>query len=612
MKVTIGTQKVNLDEKDVLGSGGEALVLRYGTRAVKIYHNPTPERAKKLQAMTAARPNLPSQVIFPHELVYDAKNKEVIGFSMAALPDTLHPLAGLSNKNFRATHGVTLCQVANLFLRLHLTLQEIHRAGLIVGDFNDQNVLFEGTEATFIDVDSYQWGSYGCPVATEPFLDPALYGLDLSKQAYFQPQHDWYSYAVQLFRALLLAHPYGGTHAKVKGLTDRATQRLTVLSPDVNYPKIALSPNFLSDDLAGVFLNIFGGGGRGVFPLATLAEYANTLTDCQTCGANYPSSRKFCPACQALVAFVLPKIKSGAGIGAEELLAVSGVIVALAVYGEKVYCVVREENSAVLYVIERNAAPRRIQLFKWLPGASYAFMDGYLLVNPHATSNIMVFEVGQSACKPLFKTTSERYNGAAVLGAIAKYFYRIAGGMLLRCEIKYGQAVERPLTSVAEGQTWFTVHTAPDGDEIVTGFSRIFRDYEWFRVGKSGRETLALPPLEADEALTDFAVKPGGLILRQTRQQGNDFLRLDAANPALSQKRQLTPGELPNIGGSLYQNGVALWAEDAGMVKEALASRQRVELSATAPYLNGSSRLALSSSGILAATDNRVWRLSLS
>lgn len=615
MKVKIANQVLNLDEKDVLGSGGEALVLRYGSEAIKLYHDPTPDRAKKLQDLLRLKPSLPSQVIFPLSEVYDPKGKQIIGFSMRALADRLHPLSGLSNKNFRTLHNITFVQVAELFQQIHLTLQAIHRAGLVVGDFNDQNVLFEGSEATFIDVDSYQFAGYPCPVATEPFLAPELYGLDLTKQPYFKPENDWYSYAVLLFRALLLAHPYGGTHPQYKLLTARAANRLTVFNPEVTYPKIALNPNFISDDLANVFERFFGQGWRGMFPLAALTEYVTTLQECPTCHATYPATRKFCPACQAFIQFVLPKIKIEAGIRAEELLAASGPLVAFAIFGDKIYCVAHEENAAVLYIKEKDRAAQRLQLFKWLPGARYEFMNGYLVVNPHATSDLLVLEILPSAVKPLCKTKTDRFSGQGVFATSDRYLYRIAGGMLMRGEIKLGQLVERSLTSVLEGQTWFTVATAPDGEDVLTGFGRIFRDYEWFRFGKNGRETLAVPPLEPDDALLDFAVKDG-LVLRQTRRQGVEALRLEAFDSTgkvlFQQKRILTPGEdAPYLSGTLYRAGVALWPGADGIVREQVQTRQRSELSATAPYVNPASQLALFGGSILAATDQRLWQLTL-
>ncbi len=615
MKVVINNKRVNLDNKDVLGSGGEAVVLRYGSEAVKLYHDPTSARARKLEELLQMQLSLPAEVVCPSAPVYDQSGATLLGFTMPALPDRLAALSSLSNKGFRAAHGVTLCQVTSLFLRMHAIVEAIHRAGLVVGDFNDLNVLFEATEPAFIDVDSYQFGAYPCPVATEPYLDPQLYGLDLSARPSFRPEHDWYSFAVLFFRSLLLAHPYGGTHPHIKQLTQRAEQRVTVFHPEVTYPKIALSPNFLNDELAGVFHQIFGQGWRGVFPGEVLTQYAADLTECSTCRAWFPASRRVCPACQGQLAFVLPKFKVAAGIRAEELIVALGPIIAFKIIGERLYCVAREENLAVLYTKEPGQPSRRIELFKWLSGARYDFMDGYLVVNPHASPDLLLLELAATGVKQITKTTTGRFNGQAVFATTAQALYRTAGGMLLRGEIKYGQLVERPVTAIQEGQSWFQVGTDRQGQEIITGFSRVFRDWQWFGVERVGRSDLPISVLEADEAVTEWAVKPG-LILRKTRQAGVAYLRLDAfdakGQAVFAQRRKLQDDdESQNIETALYSGGVALWPGTNGLVKEQLEQRQRTELSATGPYVNAATRLGQFSGGLVAATDNQIWSLVL-
>ncbi len=612
MKVLINNKLVKLNERDVLGAGGEALVLRHEAAAVKLYHDPTLARAAKLEALLQLNPNLPPSVIFPDSPVYDQTGGQLIGFTMPALPGRMEVLAGLSNKSFRASHNVTLPQVAGLFRAIHPVVQAIHQAELVIGDFNDLNLLFDATNLAFIDVDSYQFDKWPCPVATETYLDPRLYGCDLTARPAFSPENDWYSFAVLLFRSLLLAHPYGGTHPQVKLLTERVRQRLTVFHPDVTYPKIGLSPAYLSDELAGVFQQIFGAGKSGVFPLASLEKYAAELIECSTCQAWFPSGRHFCPACQSLTTFVMPPVQLEAGVQAEELLSAAGPIIALRVVGQKLYAVAHEETSAVLYTIEPGQPPQRQPLFKWLPGARYEFMDGLLIVNPYATGDLLLLKIEPGGVTPLTKTSTGQFNGQAVFATTGSALYRTAGGMLMRGELKFGQLVERPVSAILEGQTWFQTHADSDGAAVVTGFSRIFRQLEWFQITeRGGRTPLAITPLLPDEAMTEWAVKPG-LVLRQTHQAGVNYLRLDALDPKgnllFTQRRFLDEATEPkNIEGMLYANGVALWPGSTGLLREQLEKRLEVTLSATAPYLTPASRLALYHGNLLTVTDNRVW-----
>jgi hypothetical protein len=313
-----------------------------------------------------------------------------------------------------------------------------------------------------------------------------------------------------------------------------------------------------------------------------------------------------------MLAFVLPRIKLEAGIAAEELIAAAGPVIALRVIGKRLYCLAREEDLAVLYTKEPGQAAQRKMLFRWLPGASYRFMQDYLVVNPAGSPDLMMLDITQGEAKPLLKTTTGQFNGQAVFATTAEALYRMAGGMLLRGTFKYGQLVERPVTAVLEGQTWFEVSDGAHDEEVITGFSRVFREWHWFQVTHNERRELAISQPDANEIVTGWAVKPG-LILRQTRQAGLDFLRLDGLDakgaPLFSQRRKFAD---ENIAGGLYSAGVALWPGMDGLVKERIEPGQRAELPATGPYVNNGSVLDHYNGGILAITDNRVWGLKLS
>ncbi|HEX2913090.1 MAG TPA: hypothetical protein VH186_19955 [Chloroflexia bacterium] len=620
MKVVINNRKINLDERAVLGSGGEAVVLSFENEAIKLYHRPTAAHAAKLLDLLRLGPQLPPQVIMPTAPVFDSSGRDLIGFSMPALPGKLAVLSSISNKGFRAAQGITLGQVSSLFMQIHATLEAIHSAGLVIGDFNDLNVLFEGSSASFIDVDSYQFGPYPCPVATEAFLDPLLYDLDLTRGPSFRPENDWYSFAVLLFRALLLAHPFGGTHPKVKLLTARAREGLTIFDPAVTYPKIALSPAFLSDDLASVFHNYFARGWRGPFPEAVLAAYATELQTCSSCGACFPYSRKNCPACQTMAVYSPPAASKLKGVRITEVLAADGPILACRVYGSRLYSIVREDNSVVLYIIQRDALVQRLVLCKWSPGMRFDFMENCLVINPYGSAELLLFQVEGVEVTPLLKTTTGLFAGQAVFATTARELYRIAGGLVLRGELRGSQLVERPLTSVLEGQTWFTASATPDGANIITGFERIFRTYKWFQLSHTGRMDLEVTPLELDEALLDYAVKSDGkqtLILRKTRQAALTNLRLDlldSAGKLLFESRQQSGSAAEddvNLFGGLYSAGVLLSAGEDNLLKERLQSSQKTQLSLEGACVNSTSQLLIYGNELLAVTDNRIWKLEL-
>ncbi len=619
MQVLINNRRVNLGERDVLGSGGEAVVFKHKNWAVKIYHDPTPARAAKLLGLLQFSASLPAEVIAPRQPVFDLTGQQIVGFTMETVPPQMLPLSNLRNRALRANYGFNNRQVAELFLAIHPLLTRLHAAGLVIGDFNELNLLFEAARPVFIDVDSYQFGPYACPVATEACLDPRLYGLDLAAKPVFRPEHDWYSFAVLLFRSLLLAHPYGGTHQKVKKLTDRAGQGLFVLASEITYPKIALTPWLLSDELLEVFQGIFTGQKREIFPLAVLGSFVQGLQECTTCREWFPASRRTCPLCQPPTSFCFTSPVQVPGLQAGEWLAAGGEIVASYTTGDKIYLLARVGDRAVVYLVKGKGQHTRAELFRWLPGASYAFMEDALVVNPAGSGELLLLRLENTGrVTPLLRTTTGHFEGRAVFAATARYLYRLAGGMLMQGELQDGHLLERPLSAVLEDQTCFEAFREGAG-EFVAGFSRVFKNYEWFCLDKAGRSALRVTPLEPDETLLGYSFKPGRperLLIRQTRQAGLDYLRLDVFSNEgkMLLAKRLPAGETDSFESrekGLFQAGVLVWPGGKGLLKENLSQGKRAEIAAD-PYLNAATHLLAHRDGLLAVTGNRLWKLTLS
>jgi hypothetical protein len=612
MKVLIDGQKINLSPKNIIGTGGEATVSRVKDFAVKVYHRHDPRREQKLRDFLAQdyAQKLPVEVIAPQKLVYSEDGKAVIGFAMPLVAQGFEPLAMLANRIWRANHAVTTAQIAAIFGNLHTTLANIHAVGLIVGDLNDQNELFCEDAIAFVDVDSWQFGTYPCMVATEAYCEPRLYGLDLSRQPNFTANDDWYAYAVLVFKSLLGVHPYGGTHPKVKLLPKRAGQRLPVLCPDVIYPKTGLHPNFLSDDLAQVFWQIFADGRRGEFPKNTLTEYAQDLIECKQCKAWYPASRQDCPACfAAKLAFVLPTKRVTGGVTCQTLIKAQGVIVWWRVLGSAVYAIANEENIAVIYIYRQNAPLQRSELFRYRRGMSFAlFADAYLAVSPgDASQDLLILEL--ATAKPVTRTTTGLFGDKQAIFGGNRYLYRLAGTMLMRGEIRFGQLVERAILPVSDGQTWLKV--SPD-NEAVFGYFRSFNYYEYFWQGENGRHTVHLPELEPGESLQAIEVvfdSNSLLVARQTRKNGQDWLRLEVSDlqgNLISQ--EVRRADDLNLHGLAFANGVLLYATNQGIGREKLptAKNQPLVMTDTAEYVSEGDQLQPYGNGLLVIGANQI------
>ncbi|GMU11034.1 hypothetical protein [Corallococcus caeni] len=316
MDVWLEGKKVRLDPQRALGKGGEADVYDLGDgRALKVFKRPehpdylglVPEQAaakarlaehqRKLRAFPTG---LPARVVTPQALATDKKGLEVLGYAMRKL-DGVEPLRRWSEPAFRRAGGKA-ADAVTVLAGLHRVLGAVHAGGVVVGDFNDLNVLTVGTDAYFIDADSFQFGPYVCPVFTEKFLDPLR--LDAGAQALTPArpatvESDWYAFAVTVMQSLLCVGPQGGIHKpKAQGArlnaVGRLLQRVTVFHPDVQYPKPALPRASLPDEVLHLFHQVFVEDRRGAFPLPVLEGLRFTV--CASCGLEH--ARASCPTCQ--------------------------------------------------------------------------------------------------------------------------------------------------------------------------------------------------------------------------------------------------------------------------------------------------------------------------
>ena len=294
--VFMGGKRVRLEDRDLLGVGGEGRVFRAGDRAIKVFFTMTDERKKKLAAFPTA---MPGRVIGPLDLCTDAKGV-VIGYAMRAL-DGAVDAHRLAQRKWRES-AMRAPEVLRVFQELAATVAQLHAMGVVVGDLNDGNVVLTPPQAPspwqpwFIDADSMQWRGFPCTVAHERFLDPRLYGVDLAHTGALSRESDWYALAVLLFSSLLFVHPYGGAHASFPTLLRRAEGRHSVLRGDVKLPHAALRPDVLPDDALAWFTSVFDRDARAPLPAGILES---RFVRC-SCGVEH--ARRVCPMCTVAVA----------------------------------------------------------------------------------------------------------------------------------------------------------------------------------------------------------------------------------------------------------------------------------------------------------------------
>ncbi len=635
MQVFIDSQRFTLDNSNQIGAGGEATVFKVKLNgqwmAAKIYHKPTPQRAKKLEVFLTKSFSLDTgKIALPLYVIYSqsgqAIGKTVLGPVMPFFTGGFEEVIKLSNKNHRATYLISSKTVAEIFLDGLESIRSIHQNGLVIGDFNDLNVLFRDFLMLFIDVDSWQFDSFPCPVGTEQFLAPELYNIDLSKRPVFKPEHDWYSYAVMLFKSLLLIHPYGGNHKSIRTLLERAQKRVSVFNRDVPYPKIALSPDLLTDDLAGVFEDYFSKGKRTPFPENILRKYANSLVECSGCKTYYPSNRNQCPICTARTLIIVqkPSIVTK-GVTVTEFIRTGGPIVFHKVISTTIFVLAYENGKTVLYTKPEGFGADRTELFDELPGAHYEIFGGNTLVANLPNSNdLLLFDLGNHTIKGILTTQSETFaNRRSVFGTSDNYLLRIVKGSLLYGYLQNGRLAEKPLRSVMSEQTWFNVKQHDNlGKPTVCGFFQVL-DRQLFWLTWEGRsyDNLAVGELEPGESQVDLSVRFSStdvVIRRLTQLKGIRYIRTDVvdsngkviySSPMIKEEKHPNP----YLHGLAYSGRRILSASDNGILQESLESNGTIKtFDATKHEIAEGNSLLPYEGGLLVVTDDSVKHLVLS
>jgi DNA-binding helix-hairpin-helix protein with protein kinase domain len=156
-----------LDTDARVARGGEACiypVLGEPSLFAKVYHEPTPERGKKLEVMIANPPRNPTEAqkhrayAWPSELITSPDGRVTVGFLMPRVSG-MREIFDFYNPANRRKH----CAYFD-FRYLHQTARNLagiigalHATGYVIGDVSQRNCLVSDTAmVTMLDTDSYQ------------------------------------------------------------------------------------------------------------------------------------------------------------------------------------------------------------------------------------------------------------------------------------------------------------------------------------------------------------------------------------------------------------------------------------------------------------------------
>ncbi|MCB8948368.1 MAG: hypothetical protein H6653_10180 [Ardenticatenaceae bacterium] len=491
--IYIQNQRYQLDAADLIQSGGEGMVFGLGNTAVKLYHQPSARYQTKLNHWFTQQWQLPPDVLAPCAPVQDKKG-QLIGLQMAKLPAHAQPIKRLSQPNFWQQHALRTGQIVPLLQRLHQTLNRLHQLQIVVGDLNENNIFFtppgpNGSEAFWIDVDSYQFGSFPCPVAMPAFLDPTLYHVsNFGERPYFTPLTDWYAYAVLLVKSLLQVHPYGGMHRQHKTIQARATAGVSLFDSDVTLPPNVHPPETLSDDLLHHLHTIFARGERRPFPAHLLQQYAQNLRTCPHCGLDFPANRRGCPACSHPTPVPTQPISAA---GPRTLLRVDGFIEA--VFGQpngRLLIIYRQGEQVRLVRAGIGGVISDVALFSGQPGyrfGAFTLPNGhdFLVVNPPHRPQLLLLDIHTAQPQQVTLLETALFKNTAVFATTPHHLYRISGGWIMRGTVRHGNYLEEPIGTAHQAQT--QLFGDPHSDRIA-GFHRIFAQHRFFTIGPDGTE----------------------------------------------------------------------------------------------------------------------------
>lgn len=214
--------------KQIASSGeGEVWETNLNGYLAKIYHNPTPERIKKLEVMIANPPDDP-MLQYNHTAIAWAKdllvnqNGATVGFLMPAIQNSQElPSVYLPKLRKRRVPGFNWYYLHIAALNTAWIIQAIHAKGYVLGDIKPQNILVSDRAlVAVIDTDSFQVRDvrsgkvYRCTVGSEGFTPVELLGQDFSTTDQTEV-HDRFRLAVLIHYLLFGCHPFSGEWQEV-------------------------------------------------------------------------------------------------------------------------------------------------------------------------------------------------------------------------------------------------------------------------------------------------------------------------------------------------------------------------------------------------------------
>lgn len=621
MDVYLNQKQIRLDPSQSIGKGGEADVydLQNGN-VVKIFKQPDhpdlnglPHEQKAAENRLATHQKklpafprgLPPNVVCPIELATNKIGKKIVGYTMHFLKGK-EVLLRYSDRSFRQA-GISNESVVRIFKSLHQTVLGLHKLNVVIGDFNDLNVLTDSKDAFLIDADSFQFSSFFCQVFTDRFVDPLLCDQNSQNLMLIKPHNvnsDWYAFGIMLMQSLLFVGPYGGIYKpKDKGKkishNARPLHRITVFDSEVHYPKPATPYGVLPDDLLNFFYAVFVKDKREDFPNKLLEEIK--WTKCPACKTEH--ARNICPNCTQIAPAAI-----------KEVTEIRGTVTATRFF---------QTHGTILFASYQNGKLR------WLYNEHGKFRrEGDVVVTEGDSDPQMRFRIslnltliaknGQmivlSQGKEPHRISVDSFRNLPIFDANENYYYWTNGGQLLRSD-KLGSEY---VGDVLSKQTLFWV-----GPEFGFGFYRAGNLNVAFVFDAKRRginDNVKIPPIRGQ--LVDstcvfskthcwffFSVNNGGKIINQCA-----VIKPDGTVEAIAEAEEGDGSWLSVLRGKCAAGNFALASTDDGIVRVETNSGKIIETRKfpdTEPFVDSSSYLFPGNDGIYVVSRKEIRLLKI-
>lgn len=623
MEVLIHGSRVKTGSLKQIGKGGEADIYDLGSgKVLKLFKPPThldyegdpheqkgaAERIRTHQRKLKEFPKgLPPHIVVPEELALTSKG-EVAGYVMRGVKGG-ELLMRFSEKSFRLG-VVSNDRVGSIFQNLHSTVDGLHKATVVAGDFNDLNGLVVKDEVFVIDADSFQFGTFLCKTFTQKFVDPLLCDPKGSSPLLIKPHNansDWYAFCIMLMQSLLYVGPYGGVYkpknAKSRiGHDARPLHRITVFDLDVVYPKPATHWSVLSDDLLHYFHEVFKKDRRDIFPVDLIRRLS--WKTCKKCGLEF--ARVACPVCEPQVGGAIREkviITTKGKVTMTSILKTSGVILYATFQHEKLCYVVQEGNQL------KRETGEVIYSGSLEPGMRYRIWGTKTLIGKG--SHMVVLEGG--VIKE--RIVVDSHGTTTLFDANEHHEYWSVGGRLLR-DGDFGTS--EYIGDLLEGQTRFWV-----GPSFGFGFywAGMIRVGFVFDVKNRGiNDTVKLPPMKGQLVDTRcFFSKDRAWFLWMGQESGvrtNHCISVKKDGTVVGHA-QATEGDgswLGTIGAKCAIGDILFAATDEGVVQVKADGSNITETQRfpdTEPFVDTECSLLVGKDGLYVITRSEITRLTI-